>query len=148
MRARRLLIFLFFATSEGSVLAAGGSVSSQPPDVTRLVVRAPMPEYPADAVNFHLYDTGIYLLRVQIKSGTVTQVLVGRSAGDRAFDIAAVKALIKWHFKPGAVPYRKIDSVRMSPPQTEHETLVKIPVTFKIKRPNQAMQRTAGRADA
>ena len=65
------------------------------------------------------------LLRVQIKSGAVTQVIVGQSAGHGSLDAAAIKALRTWRFKPGAVPYRKITSVPLSPPQTEKETLVK-----------------------
>jgi TonB family protein len=115
------------------MLAATGTVSPPPPDVTRLVVHAPAPAYPADVVHYHAADVGIYLLRVQIKSGAVTQVLIGRSAGDRAFDAAAVKTLLTWRFKPGAVPYRKITSIHMAPPQTDRETLVKVPVTFVLK---------------
>ena len=45
-------------------------------------------------------------------------------------DAAAVQTLLQWRFKPGAVPYRKITSVQMSPPQTKEETLIKVPVTF------------------
>ena len=103
------------------------------------------PTYPPDVVRYHTSDTGVYLLRGQIPSGRVTQVLVAQSAGDPAFDRAAARALITWRFKPGAVPYRKIRSVRMSPPQTEHETLARLPVTFVYKKANQAMQRTASK---
>jgi hypothetical protein len=31
------------------------------------------------------------------------------------------------------VPYRKISSVRMSPPQTKEDTLIGVPVTFVPK---------------
>jgi periplasmic protein TonB len=129
---RILMLVLGFITAAGC-FGATGTVSPPPPDVTRLVVHAPPPEYPAAALQRHGAGTGIYLLRVQIKSGAVTQVLVGRSAGDRSLDAAAVKALLTWRFKPGAVPYRKITSVPLSPPQTEQETLVKLPVIFTLK---------------
>jgi periplasmic protein TonB len=98
--------------------------------VTRLVVYAPRPEYPDRAVQRGTGGTGVYLLRVQIKSGKVTQVIVGQSAGHGPLDAAAVKTLRTWRFKPGAVPYRKITSVLLSPPQTNEETLVKVPMTF------------------
>ena len=113
-------------------LAASGIVSRPPPDVTRLVVHAPRPEYPADAIQHHAMGTGVFLLRVQIKSGRVTQVIVGVSTGSRSLDASAVKAMLQWQFRPGWVPYRKITSVRMTPPQTEEETLVKVPVTFTL----------------
>ena len=58
---------------------------------------------------------------------------MGRSAGDTALDKSAIKALRTWRFKPGMVPYRKISSVPMSPPQTKQEALVKVPVTFVFK---------------
>jgi len=134
MRTHRFLILIAASSITVSALAATGTVSSPPPDVTRLVIHSPSPEYPADAIQRHSTGTGIYLLRVQIKSGVVTQVLVGRSAGDRSLDVAAVKALRQWRFKPGAAPYVKITSVRLSPPQTEQETLVKLPVIFTLKK--------------
>ena len=133
MRTYLMLILIVAPSFTNTSFAATGTVSPPPPDVTRLVVHAPAPEYPANSVRYHSADTGIYLLRVQIRSGAVTQVLVGRSAGYTAFDAAAVKALLKWRFKPGAVPYRKITSVPMSPPQNKQETLVKVPVTFMLK---------------
>ncbi len=93
---RAFLVLLLFASCVGEhIFAASGAVSPPPPNVTRLVVDARLPRYPAGVVHYHAADTGIYLLRVQIKSGAVTEVLVGRSAGDRAFDVAAVKALLK-----------------------------------------------------
>jgi len=128
MRTYCILILSLVTSLADNSFATTEAVSAPLP--TRLISHAPAPVYPRDVIHSHRADTGIYLLRVQIESGTVTQVLVGRSAGDRAFDIAAAKALIRWRFKPGAVPFRKIMSVRMSPPQTDQETLVKVPVTF------------------
>jgi protein TonB len=125
------VVTLIIASSAISIsLAAAGTVSPPPPNVTRLVIHAPPPQYPEDAVQRGTTGTGVYLLRVQIKSGAVTQVIVGQSAGHGPLDAAAIKALRTWRFKPGAVPYRKITSVPMSPPQSNQETLVKVPVTF------------------
>lgn len=124
-----LLLAIGLGASFAPVTFASGVVGL-PPNVERLVVRAFSPDYPVEARRLRCGGTGIYLLRVQIKSGAVTQVLVGRSAGDSSLDRAAVKALLRWRFKPGAFPYRKITSVPLSPPQTEAETLVKLPMTF------------------
>jgi protein TonB len=126
----RILTLIIVSGIVSVSLAAAGTVSPPPPDVTRLVVHAPRPEYPERAVQRGTAGTGVYLLRVQLKSGAVTQVIVGQSAGHGSLDAAAVKALRTWRFKPGAVPYRKITSVPLSPPQTQQETLVKVPVTF------------------
>jgi TonB family protein len=106
------------------------TVSPPPPDVTRLVAHAPMPDYPSEAVERHIAGHGVFLLRVHIPSGRVTQVIVGLSTGTRILDAAAIQAFQQWRFKRGAVPYRKITSVHMSPPQKADETLVKVPVTF------------------
>jgi TonB family protein len=130
MHTSRIFRLVFASGVVGVSLAAGGTVSPPPPDVTRLVVYAPRPEYPDRAVQRGTSGTGVYLLRVQITSGLVTQVVVGQSAGHGPLDAAAVKTLRTWRFKPGAVPYRKITSIQLSPPQTERETLVKVPVTF------------------
>jgi len=128
MRIYYLLAIVVAASFAHGAFASG--IVAVPPNVQRLVVRAFAPDYPAQARRLGRGGTGIYLLRVQIKSGFVTQVLVGRSAGDSSLDRAAVKALLRWRFKSGAFPYRKITSVPLSPPQTEKETLVKLPMTF------------------
>jgi TonB family protein len=130
MRTHRILMRICAFSVASISLATASTVSPPPPDVTRLAVHSPLPQYPEGAVPRGAAGTGVYLLRVQIKSGAVTQVIVGQSAGHGPLDAAAIKALRIWRFKPGAVPYRKIISVRLSPPQTNQETLVKVPVTF------------------
>jgi TonB family protein len=113
-----------------SARAAG--VESPPPDVTRLLIHAPQPEYPPEARTRHIAGSGVFLLRVHIPSGRVTQVLIGRTTDSRALDAAAVKALLQWRFKPGAVPYREITRPRLSPPQTKKETLILLPMSFTL----------------
>src|ERR1051325_2742690 len=98
-------------------------IASSPPEVTRLAIYAPLPEYPDYLRRRHVGGTGVFLVRVQIKSGHVTQVLITQSAGAWALDRAAVTALRRWRFRPGAVPYRKITSLSLSPPQNNDETL-------------------------
>jgi protein TonB len=125
-RVITLLVSCLIATAS---LAATGRVSA-PLSVARLAVYTPPPEYPADAIKRRIIGSGVFLLRVDIPSGRVTQVIVGLTTRAPLLDAAAAKALRQWRFKPGAMPYRKITSVSMSPPQTREEALVKVPVTF------------------
>jgi TonB family protein len=123
------LISAAVVTGNASCFAA---TASPPPDVSRWIVSAPQPEPPLAVRQRRGRGTGIFLLRTQIKTGRVTQVVVGQSTGDTTLDAAAVKALSSWRFKPGALPYRKITSVRLSPPLTTEEALIKVPVTFVL----------------
>jgi TonB family protein len=129
IRTTLRLISAAVVAGNTSCLAA---TASPPPDVTKWIVSAPQPEPPLVAGRRHGRGTGIFLLRTQIKTGRVTQVIVGRSIGDTTLDAAAVKALSRWRFKPGALPYRKIKSVRLEPPLTTEEALIKVPVTFAL----------------
>ena len=113
-----------------AVSSARAVVASPPPDVTRLAIHAPQPEYPPEARARHIEGSGVFLLRVHIPSGRVTQVLIGRTTDSRVLDAAAVKALLQWRFKPGAVPYRQITRPSLSPPQTKEETLILLPISF------------------
>jgi TonB family protein len=72
------------------------------------------------------------LLRVDIKSGLVKQVIVGHSTGSSALDAAAVKAFSRWRFKPGILPQHQLDSVHFKPPLVMGEAVVKMPVTFAL----------------
>jgi TonB family protein len=96
----------------------------------RLAIYAPRPKYPVELLGRRVAGSGIFLLRVHIPTGRVKQVIVRNSTGSQTLDAAAVQTLLQWRYKPGAVPYRKITSVQMSPPQNKEETLIKVPVTF------------------
>jgi TonB family protein len=92
----------------------------------------PVPEYPFAARAAQITGSGVFVLRIHIKTGSVTQVIVGLSTGSAFLDKAAAKALIQWRFKPGATPYIEVHSIRVLPPQTKEETFVMVPVTFKM----------------
>jgi TonB family protein len=128
MRTHRIFASIIAYTIAVTSLPAAVSVSL-PPDAA-VAIYAPRPKYPVEALQRRMAGTGIFLLRVHIPTGRVKQVIVGRTTGAPILDTAAVETLLQWRFKPGAVPYRKITSVRMSPPQTREETLIKVPVTF------------------
>ena len=93
---------------------------------------APRPEYPLAARAARITGSGVFILRVHINTGIVTQVILGLSTGSALLDKAAAQTLIQWRFKPGAVPYVDVHSIKLSPPQTKEETFVKVPVTFTM----------------
>ena len=132
--AARLLTIICAALLVADISRAEDATVSASPEVKRLAVRTPPPDYPLEARKRCIAGHGVFLLRVQIGSGRVTQVIVGLSTGSGILDDAAVHALSQWQFRPGAVPYRKITSVPMSPPQTSEEALVKVPVTFTLTK--------------
>jgi TonB family protein len=76
-----------------------------------------------------LHGSGVFVIRVHIPTGRVTDVGVALSTGNQWLDRSAVAALRTWRFKPGATPYHKA-SVKVSPPQGKDDTFIKIPVTF------------------
>ena len=92
------------------------------------VMFAPKPVKPFAAR--HATGSGIFVLRVEIKSGRVNEVIVGRSTGDKRLDEATVKALNRWLFKPGAVQRSKITSIHVNRPLGADEALVEVPVAF------------------
>jgi TonB family protein len=92
-----------------------------------------MPEYPLEARQRHATGAGIFVLRVQVKSGRVKEVEVARSTGHAILDAAAVKALKKWRFKPGA-PLGLIKDILpdRKDPFAAEDSLIKAPVSFDM----------------
>jgi TonB family protein len=130
MTARLIVAVVAACGIAATSLAKPKAVLSVPAKMSELVVYGPLPEYPDEFRRRRIGGSGVFLLRVQIKTGEVTQVLVAQSTGAAPLDAFAVKAFRKWRFKPGVLPYHKITSFRMSPPQTAGEAIVKVPLRF------------------
>ena len=101
-------------------------------DATNVVIDAPKPEYPPEALLPHERGSGVFLLRANIPSGRVTQVIVARTTGYKSLDAAAAKALSKWRFKPGALIHHDIHKPRLNPPVSKEQCLILLPVTFTL----------------
>lgn len=99
-------------------------------DATKLLIEGHKPKDPYDGRRRGPPRTGAFLLRTNIKSGRVTQVIVGQTTGDGLLDAAALKALRQWRFKPGALIHREINKPRLNPPISKEECLILVPVTF------------------
>ena len=80
----------------------GVSFGAQPPVLTvkQAALFTPKPEYPEAARRKRLMGKGIFLLNVNAKTGQVTSIKVEKKTGYDLLDVAALKALIKWRFKP------------------------------------------------
>lgn len=126
----RLLIALAlgFFTATASHLAAGAAPTVGSPQY------APHPDYPASARARRAYGAGVFVMRVRIATGRVKEVIVARSTGHRDLDAAAVAALKKWRFMPGALPAIEKLFPKFRDPLAAEEAFVKQPVTFGLQR--------------
>jgi TonB family protein len=94
------------------------------------LLKAPKPENPYEGQRRQPHGTGAFLLRTNIQSGRVTQVIVGQTTGYALLDAAALKALRQWQFKPGVLVHTEITKPRLNPPISKEQCLVLVPVTF------------------
>jgi len=90
------------------------------------------PEYPAVARASHMKGDGVFILRVQIRTGLVKDVQVAQSTGWSILDSAAIRALKQWRFKPGAA---NLSPIKVQAPNRKdafaaEDSLVKLPVHF------------------
>ena len=67
------------------------------------VVFAPKPDYPKKARQKHLAGSGVFILHVDPKTGTVTSVDIEKSIGHKMLDDAAIQGLSRWRFEPGTL---------------------------------------------
>lgn len=138
---RRLVSVFLCLIAFIAMLVAGHPAVAAPPsvktrrDVQGLVIYAPEPQYPFQALQQYVNGAGIFVLRVQIASGRVKEVMVARSTGHAVLDRAAVNTLKRWRFKPGALLPSKDILPHVKDPLAADDSLVKVPITFTINFP-------------
>jgi TonB family protein len=69
----------------------------------RIMVRAPQPEYPAQAREKSIGGAGVYRLHLRVETGEVTRVDVFRSSGSKILDAEAVRTLRQWRARPNTL---------------------------------------------
>lgn len=125
-----VLPLLIAALAANSGFAAAEAVAA-PSEVKKWVMHMVKPRYPAAARKRRATGNGVFVMRVQIKTGLVKNVDIARTTGDPDLDAAAVQALRQWRFKPRVLPpIRKIMPHWKDPLENE-DSLVGVPLTFK-----------------
>jgi TonB family protein len=79
----------------------GGTTASLR-SVKAMVAYAPRPVYPYEARRQRVTGSGVALLTVDQRSGTVTDVLMAQSCGNAILNNSTLDALGRWRFKPGS----------------------------------------------
>jgi TonB family protein len=130
VRFSRLSITIAFVALTDRSLVAAEQVSIPK---TAQAIYAAKPKYPLFALLRQEEGGGIFVLRVNVKSGRVKQIIVAQSTGHKDLDAAAVKSLKQWRFKPGATPSIKRIEPYSKDPLAAEDGLVKCPVTFTIR---------------
>ena len=130
MRVFRIVVALFLACMLAADSGFAAEAVTVPPDVKKWVIHRVLPRYPVTARARGATGTGIFVTRVQIKTGLVRSVEVARTTGDSDLDAAAVTALRQWRFKPMVLPPIKHIFPHWKDPFENEDSLVKTPVTF------------------
>jgi len=98
-----------------------------------LAIYTPKPTYPFLALVKHEEGKGLFVLRINIKSGRVKEVIVARTTGHTRLDKAASEALRQWKFQPDVLaPITKI-LPNAKDPRAAEDSLAKVPITFEIR---------------
>ena len=77
---------------------------------------------------------GLFLMRVQIRTGLVKDVRIAHSTGWSILDAAAIRALKQWRFRPGPAGLKPIKEQlpKLKDPYAAEDSFVKLPVHFKM----------------
>src|SRR6266480_909019 len=93
----------------------------------KMVISTPSPVYPFEARRHWIEGSGLFLLRVQVRTGLVKTVSIERSTGSQLLDSAAVAALKRWRFKPGVLPPISLESPKRKDALAREDSFVHIP---------------------
>jgi TonB family protein len=100
----------------------------------KLAISTPPPQYPYAARLHHVEGQGVFLLRVQIRTGLVKAVIVEHSTGSKILDGAALSALKRWRFKPGVLPSISVELPKQPDSLAKEDSFVRVPVNFVMRR--------------
>src|SRR2546422_8787983 len=106
MTMSRPLLLSFGLTVAGAQFlfaASGQALFALGKEAQKLAVYTPQPQYPLEALARHTSGSGVFVLRVHVKTGRVVWVRVSQSTGSPVLDSASMRALAQWRFKPGAL---------------------------------------------
>src|SRR5262249_54048144 len=127
MTIPRMMVFATLLMSAGA-----GISGAVPTNLTAKAIYSPRPEYPTVARLYHMSGGGVFILRVEIRTGLVKDVQIERSTGWTILDYTAKRALKQWRFEPGAsnLPPIKVQLPQLKDPFTTEDSFVRVPIHF------------------
>ena len=84
------------------------AATQQGADWKRYVVASPAVVYPEVIKRTGTQGLGVYLLAIDRKDGSVTEVKVLKSTGYRRLDAIYVMNFFQWRFQPGTIGWARI----------------------------------------
>ena len=113
---------------------ASGVTVSVETGTAAMAVFSPAPGYPYEARKWHMSGSGLFVLRIDIKSGTVKRVTVAKSTGHKMLDNETIAVLKRWRFQPGKLPPISQLLPDVADSFRDTDSLAKVPVTFVLRR--------------
>jgi TonB family protein len=84
------------------------AATQQGADWKRYVVASPAVVYPEVVKRTGMQGLGVYLLTIDRKDGSVTEVKVLKSTGYQRLDAIYVMNFFQWRFQPGTIAWARI----------------------------------------
>ena len=101
-------------------------------DQQRFAIYTPKPQYPGEAVAHHISASGIFVIRVHVKTGLVVSAWAAQGTGSPLLDSAAIRALSQWRFKPGALTPIGVVAPQRHDSFGKEDALLRVPITFAL----------------
>ena len=102
-------------------------------DWKKFAIYTPAPQYPAEAVARHITASGIFIIRVHVKTGLVVSAWAAQGTGSPLLDSAAIRALSQWRFKPGALTPIGVVAPELHESFGKEDALLLVPITFALR---------------
>jgi TonB family protein len=91
-----------------NLLILSSTPGANPPEWQRYVVSKPQIVYPRVLYRTGMQGQGLFLLSIDPKDGTVSEVKVLKSTGYQELNELYVKNFFEWRFKPGTITSAQI----------------------------------------
>lgn len=102
-------------------------------DQQQFALYTPKPQYPPEAVARHLTASGIFVIRVKVKTGLVVSARASQGTASPLLDSAAIQAFSQWRFKPGALTPIGVVAPQLHDSHGKEDALLKVPITFALR---------------
>jgi hypothetical protein len=103
-------------------------------DWKKFAIYTPKPQYPAEAVARHITASGIFIIRVHVKTGLVVSAWASsQGTGSSLLDSAAIRAFSDWRFKPGALTPIGVVAPQLHYSFGKEDALLLVPITFTLR---------------